>query len=339
MRYITATKLNIDDFINNYDVLICQIRPSRIKAKQWAVLEIATVLASLDAIFITNTPIGDVQGLIGFFVPKGSDDVLYELLGNLGYCHKFYKLDFGGAEGQIPLDLKSINPYFWKGRPFIPIHFFNINEEVFEAQSLSNRPFAVYSNDLSVKHIKGYRGDGTETGRRALPLEDARLMANLASLAAIKRLLDPFAGGGSIIYAAKCANPNLHLISADIDSTIEPGLKMYATEHHTCDARVLELGNPVDAIVTEVPFSMDCIGIITEALGHLIQYLSEKGQLIMMCHQEQFLALTEALAGLFPIFHKDINRKGTPITTSYWAKDATFYESSKEFITALRRFI
>jgi len=342
MNYITVTKLNIEDCLKKYDVLICRIRPSRVKAKQWAVLEVSAVLAPMGAVFITNTPIGDVRGLVGFFVPKNSDALLCGLLNNLGYCYKFYKLSFNTTEVQAPSDLKSINPFYWKGRPFIPVHFFTIDEEAFEAQSISSRLFAVYSHDKTIKYIKGYRGDGSETGRRALPLEDARLMANLASLAEISRLLDPFAGGGSIIHAAKCINPNLYLISADIDSAIEPGLKMYASEHHTCDARVLELGAPVDAIVTEVPFSVDYNGIIGEALSHLLKYLSEDGRLVLMCHQEQYDKIAPLISvsnKLYPIFHKDINRKGTPITVSYWTKDRVFYESSKAFITTLRGFI
>jgi len=337
MNHTAATKLNIKDYIAKYDVLICQTRPSRIKAKQWAALEAATVLAPLGAIFITNTPIGDVQGLIAFFIPKDNDAVLRKLLNNLGYSHKFYKLDFNAAQGQPAADIKSINPYFWKGQPFVPIHFFSIDEAEFEAQSIANREFAVYRPDKTVKYIKGYRGDGSETGRRALPLEDARLMANLASPVDINKLLDPFAGGGGIICAAKRVNPSLHLISADIDSTIEPGLKMYATEHHTRDARFLRLDSQVDAIVTEVPFGMAQVEMISQALDNLLQYLT--GRLVLMCHQDQFSKLGKALTGLFPIYHNQVNRKGTPIVISYWTKDHSLFESTKEYISALRGFI
>jgi len=340
MKYITITKLDVSDYVNQYDVLVCQVRPSRIKAKQWAAMEISSVLAKLDPIFITNTPIGDIQGLIAFFVPKGKDITLRDLLNHVGYCNKFYKLNFNVKQRQIPTDnLKSINPYTWKGLPFIPIDFFTIDEETFEAHSVMNRVFAVYQQDFTVKYIKGYRGDGSETGRRALPLEDARLMANLALPLKIKRLLDPFAGGGGIIHAAKCVNEDLHLISADVDRTVEPGLKLYATQHHTCDARELKLDEPIDAIVTEVPFSMAYTDIIIEAICYLAKYLTSDGRLILMCHRDQFLLISTALTGLFPVYYRELDRKGTPITISYWTKDKAFYEATKGYATALREFI
>jgi len=334
IKYTTVTKLNIDDYTRQYDVLICQVRPSRIKAKQWAALEISTVLAPLGAIFITNTPIGDIQGLIAFFVPKGVD--ICPLFDNVGYSYKFYKLIFEDMQAYKPADLKSINPYYWKGRPFVPTCYHITDEEAFEAQSVANRPFAVYQQDMTIKYIKGYRGDGSEAGRRALPQEDARLMANLASPLSITSLLDPFAGGGGIIHAAKCANRTLHLISADIDPTVEPGLKMYATVHHTCDARDLKLDTPVDAIVTEVPFSMAYVDIVNDALGHLTQFLTNQGRLVLMCHQDQFPRIN---TGLYPIYHREINRKGTPITISYWTKDKSFHEASREYIATLKEFI
>jgi len=342
MKYITVTKLEINDYISQYDVLVCQVRPSRVKAKQWAVLEISLVLASLDAVFITNTPVGDIQGLIAFLVPKGQDSVLRELLSNVGYCYRFYKLDFA-LKCQAPTDgLRSINPFIWKGLPFIPVDFYTIDGETFEAHSIMSRPFAVYQQDMTVKYIKGYRGDGSDTGRRALPVEDARLMANLASPLTIKRLLDPFAGGGGIIHAAKIVNEKLHLVSADIDYVVEPGLKMYASEHHTCDARELALSAHVDAIVTEVPFSLTYTDIINNALGHVVQYLSDTGRLVLMCHRDQFLAICREVgpfSGIFPVYYREIDRKGTPIIISFWTKDEEFYEATKGYVAALRAFI
>ena len=339
MKYITVTKLNRQDYLHAHDVLVCRIRPSRVKAKQWAVLEMSTLLSPLDAIFITNTPIGDAQGVIAYFVPKGADDNLKGLLNNCGYCHEFFKLDFTLKERPASVGIQSINPYTWKGMKFILVDFFAINKEDFESQSVTNRLFAVYQENLTVKYVKGYRGDGTDAGRRALPLEDARLMVNLVSPANISRLLDPFAGGGGIIHAAKCINATLHLISVDIDRTVEPGLKMYAHEHHTCDARDLKLGAPVDAIVTEVPFSPAYTGIIIEALQHLGQYLADDGRLVIMCHTDQFPALSGALQGLYPIFYRDIDRKGTATTISYWTKSREFYEAMQEYIMALREIV
>ena len=339
MKYITVKKYNIEDYLHAYDVLVCQIRQSRVKAKQWAALEMSTLLEPLGAIFITNSPIGDAQGLISYLVPKGAGDVLKEALNNCGYCHEFFMLDFTLKKQPASVGIQSINPYVWKGKKFVLTDFFTVDKETFESQSIMNRIFAVYQQDFTVKYVKGYRGDGSDAGRRALPLEDARLMVNLVSPKNIYRLLDPFAGGGGIIHAAKTIDGSLHLTSADIDRIVEPGLKMYAHEHYTCDARELELEIPVDAIVTEVPFSAAYTGIIVEALGHLTQYLTEDGRLVVMSHTDQFLMLGSSMPELYPIFYKDIDRKGTPTTISYWTKSQEFYESMQDYILALREIL
>ena len=339
MKYILITKLESAEYVKKYDILVCQLRQSRIKAKQWGILEMSVILQPLDPIFIINTPLGDAQGVISFFVPKNQDDNLRQLIDNAGYCNQFFKLDFDHAEESEIRHIYSINPYIWKGLPFNTREFYTIDKSDFDAQSVMNRLFAIYQQDFTVKYVKGYRGDGSDTGRRALPLEDARLMVNLVSPKSITRFLDPFAGGGGIIHTARRANPAMHLISADIDRTVEPGLKMYANEHHTIDASKLTLATPVDAIVTEVPFSITYMYIIQEALRHLTQLLTDKGQLIIMCHKDQFLMIGSALAGLYPIFYKEIDRKGTPITISYWTKDKELYDSHQDFIQVIRGIV
>ena len=339
MKYILITKLESAEYVKKYDILVCQLRQSRIKAKQWGILEMSAILQPLDAIFIVNTPLGDAQGVISFFVPKGQDDTLRQLISNAGYFNQFFKLDFTDNEPNEIRHIHSINPYIWKGLPFNTREFHTIDKSDFDAQSVMNRLFAIYQQDFTVKYVKGYRGDGSDAGRRALPLEDSRLMVNLVSPKSISRFLDPFAGGGGIIHTAKCANPALHLVSADVDRIVEPGLKMYADEHHTVDARELKLDTKVDAIVTEVPFSITYMNILTEALRHLTQFLTDKGQLVIMCHKDQFLMIGSALTGLYPIFYKEIDRKGTPITISYWTKDPVLFEEYQDFIQVVRGII
>ena len=339
MKYITVTKLNLEDYLHAYDVLVCQIRQSRIKAKQWAALEMSTLLSPLDAIFITNSPIGDAKGIISYFVPKGAEDALKGALKNCGYCQEFFMLDFTLKKPTASVGIQSINPYIWKGKRFALTDFYAIDKDAFESQSIMNRLFAVYQQDFTVKYVKGYRGDGSDAGRRALPLEDARLMVNLVSPKDIYRLLDPFAGGGGILLAAKHVDESLYLTSADIDRVVEPGLKMYAHEHHTCDARELVIDGQVDAIVTEVPFSTAYTDIIIDALDNVIQYLADDGRLVLMCHMDQFLMIGGALPELYPIFYKDIDRKGTPITISYWTKSREFYESMQGYVVVLREIL
>lgn len=339
MKYIKISKLNADEYINNYDILVCLLRPSRNKAIQLAILEMSIVLSVFDGIFIFNGPLGDVRGLISFFVKRGSEDKLQTLIKSVGYCNKFYKLDFSLKNNNKTDDILSINKYFWKGHEFNVIRFYLETEDEYKDQSIMNRLFAVYQSDNTIKYIKGYRGDGSEAGRRGLPLEDARLMVNLVDPYSIKSILDPFAGSGGIIYSARHIRSSLYLISADIDKIIEPGLKIYSDAHYTRDARKLDIKEGiVDAIVTEIPFSPNYTKIVIQALYNLTQYLSENGKVLFMCHIDQFSKIKNALRsmGFYLLIHKEVNRKGTSVFISLWSKNREFYESSQEYFQVLK---
>lgn len=157
------------------------------------------------------------------------------------------------------------------------------------------------------------------------------MMVNLTNPHAIRSLLDPFAGSGGIIYTAKTIRQSLFVISADIDKTIEPGLKMFADRHHTCDARQINLkDSTVDAVVTEIPFSPRHTQVAIDAFLHIIPSITNGGKLICMCHTNQTTPIKQALKSqLYLLIDSKINRKGTPVSLLLWSKD---YHDYKNFI-------
>jgi len=86
-RYVRVTAQNIDKYLKKYFVLVCSLRNSRIKAKKIAIMEALCCLYPLQGIFIVNGPLGDVKGLISFFILKEYKDLLPNYLKNLGYCN------------------------------------------------------------------------------------------------------------------------------------------------------------------------------------------------------------------------------------------------------------
>lgn len=342
MKYVKVSKCNIDEYVKKYDLLVCRIRKSRNKAKRLAVFELSTVLGQVGGIFVFNGPLGDVRGLVSFFVPKGMNDELTDILKTVGYCDQFYKLDFTLEMPGATNEIKSVNEYFWKGRRFNVIPFYTECKKQYQKQSVNNRMFAIYQEDGTVKHVKGYRGDGSEAGRRGLPLEDAKMMVNLVKPYTIQTLMDPFAGGGGILHAAKLINPSLYVISADIDRLLEPGLSMYADKHFACDARKVDLGGKkVDAVVTEIPFSKNYTHVAIEAFYNLLPNISDTGKMLVMCHVGQTEQIKKKMekSNLCLIVDKEVNRKGTSVNILLWSKCREFYKKNLKYFQMIKTVI
>lgn len=335
MEYcVSVTGDNIKQYLNQYDVLVCSLRSSRIKAKQLAVVELFFVLARFGGVFIINGPLSDVKGLIAFFVDRKARDSLQGILKTVGYCHKFYLLDFSPQGAGTAGDIAGANKSVWKDMPFSARLFYEQDRKIYENHSSHQREFYIYANDGSIKKVKGYRGDGSDTGKRALPVEDARLMVNLADPCQAKVLMDPFAGSGGILCEARYINPSLVLISSDCDPILEPGLQAYADRHYSMDARAVELdGAEIDAIVTETPFSINATNTVAQAFVHLSRFLQKNARIVFMCAGHQYSRLKQCLETMK--FHcfiaKPINRKGTDVVISVWYSSREQAERLRDF--------
>lgn len=323
-RYIEIDGKNIRDYLEKYNVLGCKLRNSRIKSKQLGIMEILLSNYDLNVLFIKNGPLGDVKGMITFLVPKDNWDLLNNRLKDIGYCNEFYELDFTDTNQENNTGLKTINPLIWKGASYSLKSLYIQDEKIYEEQSPHNRTFKIMSYDGSEKLIDGYRGDGSELGRRALPVEDARCMVNLSMPYNENKIIEPFAGGGGIVYMYKYINPNIDITSIDIDETLKPGLEYYGANHIVDSSVNVKLNDTYDAIVTEVPFSNNATEQVIEAFKNLYKNLNDKGMIVLMCGVDQSKDIMQCFVNDLNsnlLFSKNINRKGTDVVIQVWTKN------------------
>ena len=338
-----VTKSNIDAYLHDYHVIACRIRNSRLKAKQLAILEMFFAQYDNGVLAIKNGPLGDIKGLVSFLCPKENLASFRERLFGIGYCHKFYLLDFGAEAQAKPLDkstgLNSINPLVWKGRKFFVGGFYEQESKVYEERSPHKREFRITGHDGSVKTVFGYRGDGSELGRRSLPLEDARCMVNLSLPHKNKRLLDPFAGAGGIVFEFGYIAPDGTMTSVDIDPVLKPGLEFYGSTHYVTNAVDVSFqANSFDSVVTEVPFSENATGDIVEAFAKVNQCLSSDGVFVVMCGKDQTREICGVMSelGNHLLFSHEVDRKGMDVEISVWWKNKNMLAGMEGFLAALR---
>ena len=219
-RYVEIHRKNIKELVLNNNVICCRLRNSRIKSKQLAIMEMLLMNYDLGLRFIKNGPLGDVKGLVSFLILKDKMEVLEERLNRIGYFNEFYLLNFDAEICENKSNIETINPLVWKGLNFSIETIYKQDEKVYELQSPHNRTFKIVSYNGEEKVLNAYRGIGTDMGRRALPVEDARCLVNLSIPFSENKVLEPFAGGGGIIYMYKYINPNVKITSIEIDQTI-----------------------------------------------------------------------------------------------------------------------
>jgi len=337
--YTDITKSNIDDYLYEYRVVLCKIRSSRLKAKQIAILEMLFLQFDNEVLFVKNGPLGDIKGLISFLCPAKNLSSFKERLKFLGYFYTFYLLDFDNfTQKNIP-GLNSINPMIWKGKKFSVTVFFNMDNKIFTDQSPNNRVFKIIDSNNEVKDIRGYRGDGTDTGKRALPVEDARCMVNLSQPCKNKRMIDPFAGAGGIIFQFRYTVPEGTMTSIDIDPILKPGLESYGASHYVMNSSSASFPeNSFDSLITEVPFSDNAETDIINTLKKIDAGLSKNGVYIIMCNEDQSEFIYKTMEELknFQLFSHEIDRKGTDVEIQIWHKNSALLEEMREFISVLK---
>lgn len=330
-RFVEIDKENIQDYLNKYNILSCRLRNSRIKSKQLGIMEMLMLMYDLEVLFIKNGPLGDVKGIVSFLIDKSKWEIAIDRLKYVGYFNEFYTLDFDNPNGINRTSIQTINSLNWKGKNYSLNRVLIQDEQVYEQQSPHNRTFKIISYDGEEKLLNGYRGNGTELGRRALPVEDARCLVNLSIPYTQNKILEPFAGGGGIVFMYKYINPDIDITSIDIDETLRPGLEYYGSKHIVGSSATVRLSETFDAIVTEVPFSSNATWQVVETFRNLYNNLNEKGIIVLMCGESQseeiFNCLIKDLNSNL-LFSKKLNRKGTDVVIQVWTKN---FNLKKEF--------
>jgi hypothetical protein len=323
-----VTPVTVSRFLETNYVLVCKLRNSRVKAKQIAIAEMFCALYQFGIQFIVNGPLGDIKGLISFFVQKNVINDISALLASIGYSDRFYLLDFEN-DFTNNSDLISINPLEWKKKPFGIRLLYRQDRTLYEKQSPHNKTFQILSADGTVKEVTGYRGNGTDLGRRALPVEDSRCLINLAVPSLTKKILEPFSGAGGIVHIAKNTNPLCAVTSVDIDPVLRPGLAFLGAEHYTGDASTISFDKQFDAIITETPFDARSTRTVADSIINTARYLCENGRISLMCASHQRALIVEAIESLKMYIYvlNPLNRKGTDVVILCAAKSEAFYRS------------
>lgn len=303
-EFIDLKNFTVDELISNYNFVACKIRNSRIRCMDIAVKEVLFSLKEIGAAYLPNSPLSDIKGMFVILIPK---DKTFDkaMLNNIGYCESFYYLNF---------EVNSKKDYFWKKRGFSLGDLLIQDKDDYINEGADKRPFKIMGQNGEIKDLIGYRGDGSETGRRALPVEDCRVLVNLSMPGPRKRMLDPFAGGGGIVFQGK--KQELEVLSNDIDETVAPGLVSYGSKHTIGDARNLHFEDSIDLISTEVPFSPNVTEVVCDALVNVCGYLNDNAMATIMCadYQAEQIKKSMKTAKMKLCSENEIDRKGTPVT-------------------------
>lgn len=297
------------------NILVFRIKPSRLKAKEIAMLETRSVLSFIpDVEVIDGGPLSCARGTFAAFVPAAvALETLLPELSRLGYVEQADQWE------ELPGKAGEKGAIKWKGRFYKAVPLYREDKEAARRQAPDKRRFLLPDPAGQVRSVSGYRGDGTETGRRALPVEDCRALLNIAGVRKGQKVLDPFAGGGGIVWAAKSFG--LDVFSSDIDPQLQYGLRDYGA-HHTV-ACVEQLPFPdasFDAVVTEAPFHASATPAVLRGLAEMARVIIPAGTIVMMVAQEQADPVREKAGqlNLNAYADKAVDRKGTPVHIFTW---------------------
>ena len=290
------------------NILIFKIKPSRIKALILATEEIKSFLSEIkNAEVVIGGPLSTEKGIIAAYIPKNFDIKNITLdFWRLGYVQNVYKM--------LPEQKKSKNAIKWKNKFYSLETLYEENKNELLNQAPDKRKFLLPDITGNLHYAIGYRGNGTSTGKRALPVEDSKMMLNLIKNKKNQKVLDPFAGAGGIVFAAKKAE--LDIYSSDIDSEMQYGLKDFGAKHKVADIKCLPFENDFfDAIVTEAPFDINATQNVVIGLEEMKRVIKPSGVIILMVADTQVEIKRKKAIDLNLKIYIDqpLNRKGTAV--------------------------
>jgi SAM-dependent methyltransferase len=295
--------------------LICHIREARSKARAAASEELLCVFHGLGGEASQSGPLAEKGGVLWIDLPDGAVDEAESRCARLGYTRAVDIAEPAtGRRGTRPT-------VRYRRRDWSLRRLYQEDEAALRAEAPDQREFLLTRPDGTTHLASGYRGTGAPGQRRALPACDARLLANLASpaLGGGGRLLDPFAGAGSIVQHA--VGLGVAVSSADIDPAMAGGLRRLGSRHLIADARALPLGDgAIGGIATEPPYDEAFGAAVTGALDELARVLAPGGRLAMLCARWQADELSRRgdEMGLISRLALEIDRKGSDCSLLVW---------------------
>lgn len=279
--------------------------------------EVVSLLRDTGARPAPGGPLSEVPGVAWVTVPDEKlPDALTRLTG-LGYT----------GEIDLVAPLEEADPQDepvvvrWKRRDVMLVRVYEESDESLLPGAPDRRTFLLECGDGVVRPITGYRGGRGPLERRALPVIDARLLANLVAVNGCGRFLEPFAGAGGVVIAAN--QRGFTTVSVDRDPALRYGLAALAGQHIVGDASKLPFtSNSFDAVASEPPYHPEVLNTVVQAVFEMARVLRPGGRLALLLAAEQVEAVREAggRAGLSPELDVPINRKGTSVACLSWSK-------------------
>ena len=296
-------------------ILIFRIKLSRIKAREFALLEVKSFLNDIEDVeVVIGGPLSTEKGVIAAYLPADVDiDTLIQDFNKFGYIEK--------VEMMQRIQNANKNAIKWKGQFYELETIYEEDKDTVRNQAPDKRPFLLPDPTGKLRYVNGYRGDGTDTGRRALPVEDCKMMLNISNVKPGQKILDPFGGGGGIVFAAKQYEAKIY--SSDIDPILQHGLRDYGSEHSVASIEKLPFEPGFfDAVVTEAPFDENVTPIVVKGMEEIVRVTTPKAHIVMMTGENQADAVRAKAQSLNleAYIDQQIDRKGTPVHIFGWKK-------------------
>lgn len=299
--------------------LVFYVRKGRAKAVDAAKLEAVALLTGFEAKVLFGGPLSQQGGVFCMEVAASEADLHQVDLDRLGYT---VAVDRAVEIPESHFRENRDDMTRFKGKALRLERLFESDPEAVRERDPDQRPFHLATPEGGVRAVRGYRGNGSQFGRRALPVCDAQLLVNLVAPAKEKKtLLDPFAGAGGIVQEALRAD--LTVFSVDIDPILSPGLSRMGARHHVGSATQLPYdAESMDAIATEPPFAEGTEDLLRSALHEMWRVLKVGGRIAIYGAEwqaETLRAVTKDLP-LQPLLDLKIDRKGYPCHLLAWER-------------------
>ena len=302
--------------------LIFHLRPARQKARNVAVFEALSLLRDLNPQAPVGGPFSDQGGVFWITLAQNTIDLALLRLSRLGYTTAVDLLEpLPSGSKRHTKKKQSPDTITWRGQPHRLARVFEEDTTEVRESAPDRRTFIFETSDGQIRPIQGYRGSSGDLSHRALPVCDARMLANLALQEDSDFLLDPFAGTGGILLEVP---PDSRTLSGDIDPALRHGLRQLVTLHCLTDAARLPYSdNSIPAIATEPPYHSSSTPKVADALEEMFRVLKLGGRIAMLCASHQGDLLKRAALRFDQELHVDspINRKGTECAVLVWQKN------------------
>src|SRR5262252_2564519 len=301
-------------------MLLLELRPARIRAREAAAAEAVALLRDLGAEVAPGGPLSERKGIVWVTVPGRNLAAARSRFGRLGYSVAVDLLvaeDEAAAHPPGAAD-RSVR---WRRRAHRLVRLYEEDPVDLRERAPDRREFLFATRNGPVRPVRGYRGSEGPLTHRALPVPDARLLTNLVATGSPGLLLDPFAGAGGVVIEALAAG--WRVVSIDDDPAVRLGLAHLGALHIVADARRIPLADAsVGAVSTEPPYDERAGELVVDALHELGRVVAAGGRIAMLCARWQARELVRASIGIGLVTELEtpIDRKGVEVTALVWRR-------------------